>query len=50
MLLTTIFASSANNKGKVSPIGDAVAMFPATVATFLICTEPYLLRIEVKSE
>ena len=36
ILLKTIFASSDNNRGKVSPIGDAVAMLPAIVATFLI--------------
>ena len=32
----TTLESNANNKGRLSPIGDAVAIFPATVATFLI--------------
>ncbi len=31
-----ILASSDNNKGNESPIGDAVAILPAIVATFLI--------------
>ena len=44
-----ILASSDNRSGKESPIGDAVAIFPASVATFLIWTEPYLLSILSKS-
>jgi len=31
-----ILASSDNNKGNESPIGDAVAILPAIVAIFLI--------------
>ena len=46
----TTLASSANNSGKQSPIGDAVTILPAIVATFLICTDPYRLRIILKSE
>ena len=40
MLCKTTLESNANNKGKLSPIGDAVAILPAIVATFLICTDP----------
>ena len=49
ILFKTILASRDNNNGKVSPMGEAVAMLPAIVATFLICIDPYLLRISVKS-
>jgi hypothetical protein len=31
-----MLASSDNKSGNESPIGDAVAIFPAIVATFLI--------------
>ena len=44
-----ILASRANNKGSVSPIGLAVAMFPAIVQTFLIWTDPYLFKTSEKS-
>ena len=40
-----ILASSAINSGRESPIGEAVAIFPAMVHTFLIWTEPYLFKI-----
>ena len=49
-LSKTILASSDNNKGRESPIGEAVAILPAIVATFLIWTDPYRLRIVLKSE
>ena len=48
-LSTTTVASKESNSGSVSPIGEAVAIFPANVATFLICVEPYLFKILVKS-
>ena len=44
-----ITAFNDNISGKESPIGDAVAIFPPNVATFLILTEPYLLSILLKS-
>ena len=34
----------------MSPIGLAVAIFPAIVHTFLIWTDPYLFNIWLKSE
>ena len=33
-------ASSAIRHGNVSPMGDAVPIFPPMVPTFLICREP----------
>ena len=50
IFIYTILESRDNSRGKVSPMGDAVAILPAIVATFLICTDPYLLRIVLKSE
>ena len=44
-----IFAFKDKSRGKVSPIGEAVAIFPPIVPTFLIWTEPYLLNILLKS-
>ena len=43
--------SAFNDKsiGKVSPIGDAVAIFPPIEPTFLTWTDPYLFKIELKS-
>ena len=38
-------ASKDINKGKVSPIGDAVAIFPEIVPTLRIWVEPYLFKI-----
>ena len=41
----TNLAFNDNNKGKVSPIGEAVTIFPPIVATFLIWFDPYLNNI-----
>ena len=41
-----ISAFNDNKIGKVSPIGEAVAMLPPIVPTLRIWTEPYLLRTE----